>query len=327
MILKRYRPIWVANKRITHVFFISLTLISLACASVNQDKMNPERYFEGPALELARAIQADQLDEVTRLAKQVDLNRFYKADMTPLIWAMLVDKEASFRLLLKLGANPNLKDREKIQPVALAAGARDNNTYLKILLQNGGDPNSTQRTEPAIHVAFDSEFYKNLDVLLSAGADINAQDEHDDTILIKAGYQNKFDKAIELIEKGADIDRLSDSGGGIALEVQESTPAVGSEAYDAQARLKKILMTRGVKFPVPDPSAKPYSALLDRWHDTPEGHQWQQKRQEIGADPMGFGQRWVEVDKASFAAFKAWMKANHIPEPIQPRPKFIDPNE
>lgn len=283
--------------------------------------MNPERYFDGISLELARAIQQNRLDEVERLAKEVELNRFYKADMTPLIWAMLVDNEASFRLLLKLGANPNLKDKDNIQPVALAAGARDDNPYLKILLQNGGDPNSWQRTKPALHVAFDRDYDRNVDMLLRAGGDINIADKDGLTLLNSAGYLQDFPMVIEFIRRGADVTIPTRNGGTIALQVQEGTPKPGSESYKAQAELKKLLMERGVTFPVMHPSLKPYADLLERWHQTPEGQQWQQKLKQIGADPMGFGNVWKEADDAAFAAFKAWMKANRLPEPARARPQ------
>ncbi|MBO0952200.1 ankyrin repeat domain-containing protein [Fibrella forsythiae] len=288
--------------------------------------MNPEQYFEGTALELARAIQQNRLDDVEQLARRVELNRFYKADMTPLIWAMLVDQEAAFLLLLKTGANPNLKDHDNIQPVALAAGAREDNKYLKLLLQHGGDPNSTQRSEPALHVAYDFDYYKNVLLLLDAGADINARDRDGNTILISAGYQDEFDRAIDLINRGADINAQS-AGGGIAFDVQESTPRAGSKAYQGQVQLKKLLVERGVKFPVPQPSKQPYAALQERWYQTPDGQQWQQKIQQVANDPLGFGDVWRKVDDAAFAAFKTWMKANDIPEPARPQPKFIDPNE
>ncbi|WP_375444357.1 ankyrin repeat domain-containing protein [uncultured Fibrella sp.] len=304
-----------------------MLLLVGACASVNQTTMDPKRYFDGTALTLAKAIQQNQLDEVKQFARQVELNKLYREDMTPLMWAMAVNQQEAFRLLLQAGADPNLKDKDGTQPVGIAAGANDNNLYLTILLQSGGNPNSMHHTEPALHVAFDSEYYQNVDLLLAAGANINSRDRHGNTILIKAGYQEKFEKAIDLINKGADIHAVASSGGGIALEVQESTPKVGSPAYQAQARLKKLLVGRGIKFPIPDPSAKPYAELLMRWSQTPEGQTWQQKRRQLADDPMGFGSVWVETDRAAFAAFKAWMKANDIPEPAQPRAKAIGLNE
>ncbi|RYF73341.1 MAG: hypothetical protein EOO39_10580 [Cytophagaceae bacterium] len=326
MIFKRYQYTWDANKAVFSLVIATLLLVG-ACASVNQTTMDPKRYFDGTALTLAKAIQQNQLNEVKQLAQQIELNKLYREDMTPLMWAMVVNQEEAFSLLLKVGADPNLKDKDGTQPIGLAAGGKDNNIYLKILLEHRGDPNSMNHTEPALHIAFDSEFYKNVDLLLAAGADINGRDRHGNTILIKAGYQEKFDRAIDLINRGADIQPVASSGGGIALEVQESTPKEGSPAHQAQARLKKLLVERGIKFPIEDPSAKPYAELLMRWRQTPEGQKWQQKRQQLADDPMGFGRAWVETDRAAFVAFKAWMQANGIPEPTQPKAKPIGLNE
>lgn len=301
------------------LLLLTLILLTGSCDQVNTRRMTlePERFFEGRELALARAVQANQLDEVRRLAKDVELNQFHKENMTPLIWAMLIDREKSFRELLRLGANPNLKDGQNVQPVAIAAGSSDNNKYMKILLENGGDPNSWQKDKPAIHNAFDREYYKNVAMLIAAKADINIRDKQDDTILISAGYQERFDKAIEFIQAGADVHVTSD-GGGIALEVQESTPNVGSKTYEDQARLKKILMDKGIRFPVPHPSAKNYEPIRARWYQTPEGRQWQARLEAVGADPMGFGQKWKEVREAEITALKSWMKTNNIPEPAKP---------
>ncbi|MEZ0540919.1 ankyrin repeat domain-containing protein [Fibrella arboris] len=287
--------------------------------------MDPERYFEGIALQLAQAIQQNRLDEVERLAGQAELNQFYRENMTLLIWAILADRQEALDLLLRAGANPNLTSDDGIQPVALAAGAKEDNPNLKVLLRHGGDPNSKSRGEPALHIAFDSEYYTNVELLLNAKADINIRDEHDDTILIKAGYQEKFARAAALIQRGADINASSE-GGGIALEVQQATPKIGSKTYQEQAQLRQLLISRGVHFPIFHPSYKPYTALLARWHQTPEGQQWNKQLTELGLDPTGFGAKWVELDRKAWAAFKAWMKTNRIAEPGQTKPQFIDPN-
>lgn len=329
MISKHCLLTWAANKSKVILFvstFVLSSLLLTSCAQTTKN-MQPERFFDGLPLQLAKAIQDNRLEEVRRLAKEVELNKFYNENMTPLIWSMLAKQPQALQTLLEAGADPNLKDNTDSQPVAFAVTISDDNPYLKSLLQHKGDPNSVKRGEPALHIAFDSEFYKNVDLLLAAHGNIDIRDDHDNTILIKAGYQNKFAEAIQLIRKGASIRAVSRSGGGIALEVQENDPQPGSENYKAQAELKKLLVERGVKFPIPDPSAEVYNSLLNQWHQTPEGQKWQQKLQQIADDPMGFGAVWKQADEASFAAFKAWMAANNIPEPVRSKPKFIDPNE
>ncbi|MEZ0540920.1 hypothetical protein [Fibrella arboris] len=114
-------------------------------------------------------MRANDLDQITTLAPSVKLNQFYEQDMTLLIWAMMQKQAAAFRLLLRLGADPNLKDSENTQPVALAAGVSDQNKHLKILLESGGDPNSYQQKRPAVLVALLSDFWDNVLILLDAG--------------------------------------------------------------------------------------------------------------------------------------------------------------
>lgn len=302
-----------------------LTCIFLCLTTCSGPLMTNEsaRYFNGAALILAEAIKGNRIDEIRQLAGQVNLNQFHKKNMTLLIWAMLMNSEEAFRLLLVAGANPNLKDHDNIQPVALAAGARDNNPYLKLLLQYGGDPNSWQRTKPALHVAIDRKYNQNVILLLDAGGDINSRDKNGLTLLNSAGYLQDFPMALEFIRRGADITIPTKNGGGIALSVQGGTPQPGSASYKAQIELKKLLMDRGVTFPIFHPSATPYTGLLDRWHKTPGGQQWQQKLKQLGNDPLGVGERWQQADEAAFAAFKAWMKTNHIAEPEHPKPATL----
>jgi len=290
-----------------------LTPLLWSCAQTTKTRMEPELFFEGNALQMAQAIGRNDIAQMNELAHKLDLNQFHEDNMTFLIWAMSQKKETAFRELLKLGANPNLKDSENVQIVALAAGVSDDNTFLRILLENGGDPNSMQRTEPAILIAYMSDFWKNTLLLLSHKADINKADGEGNTVLSSAGTLNHFEEAAYLLQHGADP-KPQGPASNFAYSVQESVvPSAGFQKW--QADCKRLLLERGVQFPVPRPWEKKYQPLRDRWYQTAAGEQWQERLRQVAADPLGFGKVWTDVKAEETAALKAWMKAANLPEP------------
>jgi uncharacterized protein len=70
-----------------------------------------EDYFDDPqVIALCHAIQANDLKEMDRLiAAGVDVNAKGKGNMTPLLWAYPDNKLERFSLLLKHGADPDIK--------------------------------------------------------------------------------------------------------------------------------------------------------------------------------------------------------------------------
>lgn len=174
----------------------------MSCDSGKATNLVPECFFDGLFLQLAYAIQDNQLDEVRRLDKEVELNKFHKENMTPLIWAMLTKQPEALEVLIKEGADPNLKDNANTQPVALAVTMGDDNPYLRILLRHGGNPNSFKQSEPALHVAYDFDYYKNVLLLLDAGADINERDRDGNTILISAAIRMSLIEPLTLSTEG-----------------------------------------------------------------------------------------------------------------------------
>ncbi len=67
-----------------------LNLLFTVCAVLGCHKpmLNAEDYFDGPARELAVAIQRNQLDKARTSVGQVDLNRAYRPNL--LVWVGLI---------------------------------------------------------------------------------------------------------------------------------------------------------------------------------------------------------------------------------------------
>jgi hypothetical protein len=172
--------------------------------------------FQGPALELALAVEKGELDAITRLVESgVDPDTVFSSTSNePLVaWAIRVQQPASLQRLLELGADPNVVKPAKSDdglPLthfgAMAAAVQvEDPTYLDILLAHGGDPN--QRVVARNTLMKHAFFYRNwahIQRLILGGADINAVDSTGNTILeIFAGF-GSFERTYWLLQHGAD---------------------------------------------------------------------------------------------------------------------------
>lgn len=99
----------------------------------------------------------------------------------------------------------------------IAAIIKRNNNLVKQLLNSSEDPNlcekSRSRRSPAITVALINENLNAADMLLRAGADINANDAADCAPIHNTVSSGKFDSLIWLLNKqGLEINNLSKTG-------------------------------------------------------------------------------------------------------------------
>ena len=193
----------------------------LGCAKVSQitgstwhEKCgwNAEDYFDDPqVIALCQAIEAKDLIEIDRLVDAgADLNAQGKDKMTPLLWAFPDNKLERFKVLLELGADPNVIIEGKFNSHgAMRAGdsvthmaAKTNFPgYCAAVFEHGGDPN-----------------FVNSSVVASGDTPVFG--------VIKSGATGKKESIRLLIEKNANLNHRNASG---------STPAmaaVGRGHYD-----------------------------------------------------------------------------------------------
>lgn len=227
---------------------LSATLSLTGCSTT----MNAEEYFDGPARELAVAIQRNQLEQAQRLLTTVDLNRLYRENMTFVMWCIINQRKEALEWVLQHGANPNYEDEAGTTPVGYVARFPDMD-YLKILLRYKGDPNSRSGKEIALTRAALAERWENMVYLLDHGANINGTDADGNTLAMTLAGLNFFDKVAYLIDRGADVHYTDSLGASLALNVQEANPNPGTENYKWQQIVRQKLIGKGVKFPVPRP--------------------------------------------------------------------------
>jgi ankyrin repeat protein len=114
--------------------------------------------------------------------------------------------------MLKLGVNPNVKDRhgDYALDVAEMYGHVD---IMKLLLEAGADPDTPGRQTTLIfncsHTSSDN--IKTIKMLLESGVDVNKKDRFGNTALISA-TRGHIDIVKLLLEAGADPNLKNDSG-------------------------------------------------------------------------------------------------------------------
>jgi hypothetical protein len=199
-------------------------------------KWKAEDYFaDAGILLLCKAIEAKDTKEIDRLVKSgVNVNAKGRGNMTPLLWAFPMG-ENMFRKLLEMGADPNVMLTKRIFSNELGLGcsaisasvdfvdgpvhdqylydvSMDN--YLKIVLENGGNPNLEEADgqTPLFHVAKSFERIPDkVKLLLDAKADIDHRNTHGQTALLRGVFLRR-ECLLCLLSAGADY-RIADNNG------------------------------------------------------------------------------------------------------------------
>lgn len=172
----------------------------------------PGEFFSGKTRDLALAAQRGNAEKIDRLVKEgVNVNAIGKRGTTPLMWVVALENEKGMRLLLKKGANPNYippKGSEFYSSsVTYLLSESNKSNLLKIVLDNGGDPNARnpyENNKTALMVAAESGKLANLKLLLAHGGVVNARDSKGMSALFLAVETGHFEVAYYLLAHGAD---------------------------------------------------------------------------------------------------------------------------
>lgn len=151
---------------------------------------------------------------------------------TPLMVVARSNHVETAKLLLKHGADVNATEQWKGQNAVIWAAAQSQPEMLKLLLEAGGDPNSRSMINPrerqisqerrfqwrpaggmtALVYAAREGCLECAQLLVEAGADIDAGDAENVTPLLVAVINMRFDTAKYLVEAGANVNKWSFRG-------------------------------------------------------------------------------------------------------------------
>jgi ankyrin repeat protein len=239
---------------LSQYFVASLAIIvGLILTGCNTGKQMPDtsEFFKDPlSLEMARAIEAEDVEQVKILAGKLDINARYHRGMIFLMWAYAQQQFSSFQALLVLGADPAMKvEGSFLWDLAMMNHVR----WTKALVEAGIDLNQKDDGQPVWFSALSARNWPVLDYLLEHGLEINAQDSVGKTAIMLLAGSEQYDQVMKLLEREADITPATSIGSTFAYKVQYNTVPKNNRQYPYREQVIKILKRKGVRFPVPSP--------------------------------------------------------------------------
>lgn len=267
-----------------HIIFC-IVLLLVSCnreTKVDKTKLLGKDYRlfqDTPAWGLAKAVEDNDVEKIKEevIDNKVDINyqesRFGKS---LLMLAIINNQYKTAEELLKLGANPNLKDFYRGSNAMIDAAYIEDSKYLKLLLKYGGSADSLE-TAPgkegdrarstALNNAIsyvDKYSLERVKLLVNAGADINYSNNGPEVFtnlpLSDALAQNNMDALLYLLEKGADYNKImytmADGHKVYILEgLRKVIVDLNSEQYKAKIKAIQFLKNKGLDYkkePIPD---------------------------------------------------------------------------
>lgn len=213
------------NITILIVSFINIFLLSCQNRETIVDKekllgFDIRLYQNTEAWELAKAVDDEDTEKIREevVVKKVNINykeeKFGKTLLQIAIWK---SKYKSTKILLELGANPNLGDSYTGTTPLIEAAKNENPKFLELLLEHKGNPNAAENA-PKIEgnnlrytalvsaIGWNDDYsLEKVKMLVAAGADVNFDNKKRiEKPLNAAITYNKFDVALYLMQHGAD---------------------------------------------------------------------------------------------------------------------------
>jgi len=222
------------------------------------DTPAPDRFFTGPQLELARAIDAGNDTSVRALAPKTDLNTPGKDDMTLLMFASMKGMDQNpvqLRIvsdLVKAGADVQQQVPELGSALDMALRVKEPG-LLGAMLDGGVPPDVMAGTghTPALHRAATETTTESMRLLLDRGADVNARDSLGTPAITYALRAMQLDQVDELLSRGADpraVNRLGQSFPNV-LEQVMARQLPGSPAAQKLTEIRDKIVKKGVAWP------------------------------------------------------------------------------
>jgi ankyrin repeat protein len=206
---------------------LCITLLCIGCNNnenvANEKNLlgNDFRLFQNTsAWELAKSVENEDTLKIRKeISEEKSKVNFQepKFGSTLLMLSIKNDKYRSAKVLLELGANPNIPDSYRGESAVISAAEMDDPKYLKLILEYNGNPNALESVpfkendevrQTALLAAINPLESSSLDkvkMLVKAGANVNFYNlGHTDLPLAEAITDRKMEVALYLLQNGAD---------------------------------------------------------------------------------------------------------------------------
>jgi ankyrin repeat protein len=237
---------------------LSITTLSALRAETKVGGMTAQQAFPDiVTAQWVHAVDKSDFREADRqLAQGAKVNLIGTDGITPMLWMMGAHRWVTQRLeyMLKAGADPNLPSpKNQASPMYIAAGG-DISANLALMLKYHGDPNLMGCSDdPILFVAVENARMDNINLLLSAGADINRLDRNGESAANQALIRGRFDIIAYFLDHG-----LTAGLNMLARESQGTPLPPGDEMQAWKEKVINMLKARGADFtPKPHHRRKP----------------------------------------------------------------------
>lgn len=205
--------------------------------------------FHDPAIvPLADAVARGDAARIHALAPSTDLSARGEDDVTLLEWAIWNQEPASLSALLEAGANPAALGMDN-ETVAHMAAMVNDAQYLRVLIEHGAPvdiPRPGLGWTP-IFRAVENRRDDQVEMLISAGADIRHTDSMGDSLLHVAANVNDADRVLELLQSGLDPQLMNQLGNTFqAALFAGSDSRLNAEGKVARQKVRDWLDAHGV---------------------------------------------------------------------------------
>jgi hypothetical protein len=191
------------------------------------------------------AILDEDISQMNKLIKKgVNVNSMGLNNVTPLVWAASKMKLKSVEALLKAGADPHKPFTRDHSVFSMLVGGNKTELLKVFIAHSESLDGLTPKGDPLIEVAVLNRRWKNLELLLDAGADINNHAKDGVNAANTAVAIGSYDKALYLLERGYSYNLKL-----LARSVQRSATSVG-EQCEWKKKVAKKLEEKGIRFPV-----------------------------------------------------------------------------
>lgn len=235
------------RRAITGVGTIALLALILITMGSKMSTTPPEKYFDGQALEAAKAINAGDATRLRSAAESLDLDAPARQNMT-LLWYAITRKRADMvKALVELGSHPDEQIAEGIGSALTGALMTPDTTILAAMLDGGLSPDhQPEGRGPLLHRTVLDGSPEHVKLLIARGADVNIRSAYvEDTALYEAVTSGQPELAIYLVEHGADVTATTSNGVTIAWSVERTLarlqpgvtpPAIRDVSVDSKGR-------------------------------------------------------------------------------------------
>lgn len=164
-----------------------------------------------------------------------------------LLWVVRIEDHETAKLLLEAGADPNQADAYGLAPLHLAAANADHD-MIRLLLAFGAEPNLPDGAgEPALFLAARTGAIEAVEALLAGGAAVDRREPvHEQTALHVAAREGHADTSRLLVSHGADVNAQTRRGATPAFRLPSSN--AGSKGVGI---IRGGWPERGMRYPIP----------------------------------------------------------------------------